>query len=157
MSGKAVRLNKVLHGLRQSPRVFNQLLMQTLLEFGLERCAVDPSIFRQVSRDKEVSLIVGIYANHLIVTSKPEKRKSLREHFDNSFSRKNVSALQSPVGCEYRRDYERSRCLHLRLPTSIDLFRGFMFHQRALHLLLRRLCLCQGRRRKSRGGNLTES
>lgn len=61
MSGKVGRLKKALYGLRQSPRVVHQLLIQKPLEFGLMRCAVDPSIFRQMSPGKRtVSLIVGV-------------------------------------------------------------------------------------------------
>ena len=108
MSGKVMRLNKALYGLRQSPRVFNQLLMQKLLDFGLERCAVDPCIFRLMSPGlKEVSLIVGIYVDDLIVTGKADVCKSLREHLVKSFPTKNLGALSYYLGCEYRRDYEQ--------------------------------------------------
>lgn len=53
MSGRVeVRLKKALYELRQSPRVCNKRLMRKLLEFGLERCVVDPCIFRNKSRNE---------------------------------------------------------------------------------------------------------
>jgi len=119
-SGRVVRLNKALYGLRQSPRVFNQLLMQKLLDFGLERCAVDPCIFRRMSPGmKEVSLIVGIYVDDLIVTGRPDVCKSLREHLEKSFPTKNLGALSYYLGCEYKRDYEK-KTLSVSQTACID-------------------------------------
>ena len=60
-SGRVVKLNKSLYGLRQSPRVFNQLLMSKLTPFNIKRCASDPCIFRFTSLDgKEVRVVVVV-------------------------------------------------------------------------------------------------
>lgn len=100
MSGKLVRLSKALYGLRQPPRVFNQLLMQKLLEFGLEQWAADPRIFRRMSPGNNVlSSIVGIFIYNLNVTGKPEVCKSLRERLEKSFPTKNLGALSYYAGC----------------------------------------------------------
>lgn len=103
-----MRLNEALNGLRQSPGVSNQLLMLKLLEFGLERCAVDPLIFLRLCPGiKEVSLIVGVYVGDLIVAGRPNMCKSLRKHLEKPFLTKNLGALPYYLGFEYRRDYER--------------------------------------------------
>ena len=113
-------LNPALHGLRQSSRVFNHLLMQKLLDFGLERCTVDPCIFSRMSHGmKEVSLIVGVYVDDLIATGRPDVCKSLRKHLEKSFPTTNVGALSYYLGCEYKRDYEK-KMLHVSQTACID-------------------------------------
>ena len=127
MSGKVARLNKALNGLRQSPRVFNQLLMQKLQEFGLRRYTVDPCVFRQMSPGKKaVSIIVGVhFDDFFIVTGRPDGCKSLREHLEKSFPTKNLGALSCYLGCEYVGDYE-THCVCRRLPAFIDFSRGLL-------------------------------
>ena len=45
LSGKVVRRNKALYGLRQSGRSWYNLLSSTLVECGCEHCLVDPFVF----------------------------------------------------------------------------------------------------------------
>lgn len=93
--------------------MFDQLLIQELLEFDLERYAVDLYIFRRMSSWKrEVSLIVVVYVDDSKVTGKPDECKFLREHLDKSLVTKNLGALSYYIGGEYRRDYKQ-RMLHL--------------------------------------------
>ena len=57
-----MKLNRSLYGLRQSPRVFNKLLVSKVLEYGLEKFGADPCVFRLFdSEKKSVTLIVGVY------------------------------------------------------------------------------------------------
>lgn len=77
MSGKVVPPNKTSCGLRQSPRVFNKLLMQKLLKLGLERCDA-PVYFPPMTPGMKMSLIVGVYAEDLIVTGGVDVCKSAR-------------------------------------------------------------------------------
>lgn len=80
--------------MHQSPKIFNQLLMQKLLEFYLKRGAVDPCIFHWVKGGKkEVSLIVGVYVDEFFVTSKSDECISLREYLGSSFPTKNLGCL----------------------------------------------------------------
>lgn len=52
LSAEVVRLNQAFFGLHQSRPVYNELLMQKLSGFGLERCAENPCIFRPMSPGK---------------------------------------------------------------------------------------------------------
>lgn len=45
-SGRVLKLNKSLYGLRQSLGAFNQLLMSKFVVFGLKGCASDPFVVR---------------------------------------------------------------------------------------------------------------
>lgn len=84
-----MRLNKVLYGLRLSPRAFYNSSAEAAGVWSEERCDLDPCVFRRVgSGVKEASLIVVFYVNELIVTSREDLCKSLREHLDKSFRRR---------------------------------------------------------------------
>ena len=45
MSGKTVRLNRSLHGLKQSGRQWAGLLVETVVEYGMEQCTTDLCVF----------------------------------------------------------------------------------------------------------------
>lgn len=117
MSGKILRLNEMLYRLRQSPRVFSQLLTQEPLEFGLEMCVVDLCIFRRMnSWTREVILIVVVYVDDSKVSSKPDECKFLREHLDKSL-RTNVGPYRTSLGANIRETMGRiascfTGCVH---------------------------------------------
>lgn len=47
--------------------------MQKIMEIGLERCAVDPRIFRRISSGKREVYLVDVYVvDDLIVTGRPD-------------------------------------------------------------------------------------
>ena len=61
-------------------------------------------------------MIVGVYVDDLIVTGRSDVCKSIREHLEKSFPKKNLGALSYYLGCEYKRDYEKKTlCLANRL------------------------------------------
>lgn len=62
--GNVAQLDKTLYGLRQSPKILNQLLVLELSESGPEICKADPCSFRRGKNDDE--LIVGVYVDDLI-------------------------------------------------------------------------------------------
>ena len=47
-SGKIVRSNRSLYGLKQSGRQWAGLLVETVVEYGMEQCRTDPCVFRMV-------------------------------------------------------------------------------------------------------------
>ena len=108
LSGKIVKLNRSLYGLRQSPRVFHKLLMSKLVGFGLERFATDPCVFRLMDSDKKtVRMIVGVYVDDLVVTGEASSCKTLREYLNGFFPTKDLGCLSYYLGCEYDRDFQR--------------------------------------------------
>lgn len=105
VSCKVLWLDMALYGLRRFPRISNQLLMQELLEFGSERCDLDPSVlFRRMSPVKKVvSLVVGIHVDNTIVTGEHDECKSLRKNLDEFFPTRNLGALSYSIACEKKR------------------------------------------------------
>ena len=50
LSGKIVKLNKSLYGLRQASRQRYAMLKKCLLALGFEQCLVDSCVFRLIPR-----------------------------------------------------------------------------------------------------------
>lgn len=118
-------LNKCLYGLRQSPRVFDQLLMSRFVASGFKQCESDPCIFRLTSLDRrEVRLIiVGVYIDDLIgagVIGETRCCRELRAFPQRSFPTKDVGSLSYCVGCDYSRDRSDEDTLKVNQTTCID-------------------------------------
>ena len=58
MSGKIVRLNKSLYGLRQASRTFNKRLVVDLKRIGFEQCLSDPCVLRFMMGDEVLGMVV---------------------------------------------------------------------------------------------------
>lgn len=100
LPGKILKLAKSFHGLRQSSRVLNQLLMPKFLAFGLVRYESDTCIFRLSSLDTErVRVIVGVYVDGLIVNGEAEYCKKLRTYVQQTFPTKNRGAVYRSPYC----------------------------------------------------------
>ena len=57
LSGKVVRLNKGLHGLKQSGRsCYKLLLSSSLVECSFEQCLVVPCVFRLILNDEVAAM-----------------------------------------------------------------------------------------------------
>lgn len=93
-SGKVVKLNKPLYGPRQSPMVFNQLLMSKLVAFGGKQCASNPCICRLTSLDEEARLVGGgVYVDNLILNSETKCCRELKAFLQYSFPTKDLGGL----------------------------------------------------------------
>ena len=58
LSGKIVRLNKSLYGLRQASRTFNKRLVVDLKRIGFEQCLSDPCVLRFMMGDEVLGMVV---------------------------------------------------------------------------------------------------
>ena len=71
MSGKTVRLNRSLYGLKQSGRQWAGLLVDTVVEYGMEQCRTAPCVFRMVV-DGKVELIMAVHLDDIVITGSDE-------------------------------------------------------------------------------------
>ena len=65
MSGKIVRLNRSLYGLKQSGRQWAGLLVKTVVEYGMDQGRTDPCVFRMVVNGK-VELIMAVHVDDVV-------------------------------------------------------------------------------------------
>ena len=68
-TGQVVHLNKSLYGLKQAGRMFNAVLVSTVVGYGLEQCKTDPCVFCLMN-DKTVILMVAIHVDDLFVVGR---------------------------------------------------------------------------------------
>ena len=66
MSGKIVRLNRSLYRLKQSGRQWAGLLVETVVEFGMEQSSTGPCVFCMVV-DGKVELIMAVHADDIVI------------------------------------------------------------------------------------------
>ena len=78
ISGKIVRLNTSLYGLKQRRRQWAGLLVETVVEYGMEQCRADPCVFHMVV-DGKVDLILAVHADDIVIAGSNEAcRETMR-------------------------------------------------------------------------------
>ena len=76
LSGKIMRLNKTLYGLKQSALEFNKLLSGKLGGLGFEQSASDPCVFRLLgSRKEDVQTLLVCHVDDIMVCGSDAKVK----------------------------------------------------------------------------------
>jgi len=66
------KLNKVLYGLKQSERVWNETITVFLENIGFQQLVSEPCIFKKVNKEN-TSCIIGIYVDDMIITGKDQE------------------------------------------------------------------------------------
>lgn len=104
---KCCKLIKSIYGLKQSSRVWNETLNQTLVEFGLTRSTVDQCLY-YLKREGKI-LMVAIYVDDILIFSNEEKlEKEIKEALQKKFKMKDMGEVSSILGVRIKRDKENS-------------------------------------------------
>ena len=86
ISGKIVRLSRSLNGLKQSGRQWAELLVETVVEFGMEQSRTDPCVFRMVVDDK-VELIMVVHVDDIVIAGSDEACRDFHAALITKFPR----------------------------------------------------------------------
>ena len=105
-TGRVVRLNKALHGLKQSGRSWYMLLLRTLVECGSEQGLVDSCVFRLMVNDEVVAMLV-VHVNDIKIAATKEITNSVVADLNKRFPTKHLGKLTWYMGIEYKRDREK--------------------------------------------------
>ena len=102
-SGRVVKLNKSVYGLKQAGRRWAMRLGDVLVsKVGMEQCKADPCVFRLI-RDDVVVMIVCVHVDDIIVAGVPDAcdflSKCLLEEFQTT-----GGELSWYLGCAFERD-----------------------------------------------------
>lgn len=99
------KLEKSIYGLKQSSRVWNETLNNTLMEFGLQRSLTDQCIYFSIKGQS--ILIVAIYVDDFLIFSnnKKQEERLVRKLFD-SFKMKDLGQVSSVLGIRVTRNRE---------------------------------------------------
>ncbi|CAN0358558.1 unnamed protein product, partial [Hapterophycus canaliculatus] len=106
LSGKIVRLEKALYGLRQSGLLWNELLVQKfVMRHGMEQCKTDPCVFRKI-RDGKVVLILVVHVDDIAVAGEDNEVLQLHAVLNEDFTTNNLGRLSLLTGCVVAQDVE---------------------------------------------------
>ena len=105
MSGKTVHLNRSLRGLNQSGRQRAGLLVETVVEFGMEQCRTDPCVFRVVV-DGKVELIMAVHVDSIVIAGSDEACRDFYAALNTKFPTNNLGELTRCTGFTFKRNWE---------------------------------------------------
>ena len=106
MSGKVVRLNKSLYGLKQASRTWHAHLTTCLLRLGFERSLTDVCVFR-IIEDGRVTITAVVHVDDIFAVERKERCDRLCADLNRAIPVKNLDGLKWYGGCRHSRDRER--------------------------------------------------
>jgi hypothetical protein len=101
--GFVLKVCKSLYGLKQAPNLWNALLDARLVEFGLTRSQLDPSLYF----DMERKIYVACHVDDLLVTAPDGVLTSFRRHLELHFTLSKTGTVTDFLGM--KTDYDRSK------------------------------------------------
>ena len=81
---QVVHLNKNSYGLKQAGRMFNALLVNKVIGYGLRRCKTDPCVFR-LMKNETVILMVAVHVDDLFVVGGAKEVADFHDPLNNNF------------------------------------------------------------------------
>ena len=105
LSGKIVRLNKSLYGLKQASRQWHAHLTRCLLTLGFTQCKADACVFRLMEEGGVVMTIV-VHVDDIFAVGEKERCDQFGRDLNQLVPVKNLGELRWYSGCFYERDWE---------------------------------------------------
>ena len=92
-TGKVVKLDRALYGIKQAGRQWSAILCQTLVdEYGMKQCRADPCTYRKIVEG--VKLILVVHVDDILVSGEKEARDKLHHTLNENFPTKNLGELK---------------------------------------------------------------
>ncbi|CAM9459186.1 unnamed protein product [Scytosiphon promiscuus] len=105
LSGKIVRLEKALYGLRQSGLLWNELLVHKfMMRHGMEQWKTDPCVFREIWDGKVVLILVHV--DDMAVAGEDDEVREIHAVLNEDFTTNNLGRLSLFTGCVVAQDVE---------------------------------------------------
>ena len=105
MSKKIVRLNRSTYVLNQSGRQWAGLLIENVVEYGMEQCRTDKRVFRMVV-DGKVELIVAVHVDDGVIAGADDTCGDFHAALTTKFSTNYLVELTWYTGCAFMRNWE---------------------------------------------------
>lgn len=106
LSGKIVKLNKSLYGLRQASRQWHGHLTERLISLGFVQCLADPCVFRLIE-DGRVVITIVVHVDDIFAVGEKERCDQFGRDLNEKVPVKNLGDLRWYSGLYYERDLER--------------------------------------------------
>ena len=98
------KLNKSLYGLKQSGRNWNATITEFLLSIGFKQCKNEPCLFYYINERNEVSCIIGLYVDDMIITGFNYDLLYFIQKIKNKFSISNCQIINYILGISIEKD-----------------------------------------------------
>ena len=105
LSGKVVRLNKSLYGLKQASRSWYAHLTTCLNTLGFQQCLADACVFRLVEEGR-IAIIAVVHVDDIFAVGLKSRCDVFRDELNRTVSVKNLGELRWYGGCHYLRERE---------------------------------------------------
>ena len=105
LSGKVVRLNKSLYGLKQASRSWHAHLTTCLNTLGFQQCLADACVFRLVEEGR-IAIIAVVHVDDIFAVGLKSRCDVFRDELNRMVPVKNLGELRWYGGCHYTRERE---------------------------------------------------
>ena len=103
LSGKVVRLNKSLYGLKQASRSWHAHLTTCLNTLGFQQCLADACVFCLVEEGR-VAIIAVVHVDDIFAVGLKSRCDLFRDELNRMVPVKNLGELRWYGGCHYTRN-----------------------------------------------------
>ena len=79
-------------GLKQSGRQWAGILVETVVEYGMEQCRTDPCVFRMVVGGKVKLIIMAVHVDDTVIAGSDEACRNFHAALNNKFPTNNLVA-----------------------------------------------------------------
>lgn len=129
LEGKVLRLNKALDGLKQSGRLWYQLLENGLVEMGLRQSSFDSCAYIKINQNKDL-VIVTIYVDDLLIFSNSETLKNwVKEQLKKRFEMKDLGMASYCLGIKIERNREKGSISLNQTQYVENMLRKYNMHE----------------------------
>ena len=104
MSGKVVRLNRSLYGLKQASRSWHIHLLSHMKSLGVKQSLADACVMRLVESGTASTVIV-VHVDDIFTVWRKARCDKFREDFNRLVPINNLGELRWYAGCRYSRDW----------------------------------------------------
>ena len=105
LSGKIVRPNKSLKGLKQASRSWHAHLASCLTTLGFPQCSADACAFRLIEEGR-VTIIAAVHINSIFAVGLKRRCDVFQNELNRMVPVKNLGELRRYGGCYYTRERE---------------------------------------------------
>ena len=81
------------------------LLVETVVEYGMEQCRTDPCVFRMVA-DGKVELIMAVHVDDIVIAGSDETCRDFHAALSMKFPTNDLGELTWYTGCAFKRNWE---------------------------------------------------
>ena len=105
MSGKIVRLNRSLYGLKQASRSWHNHLLSHMKSLGFEQSLADACVLRLVESGT-VSIVTVVHVDDIFAVGRKARCDQFCEDLNRLVPINNLGELRWYAGCRYSRDWD---------------------------------------------------